>query len=235
MDPRVHKLRQTLFDPLAWHLSRRELRGLMRARDPEALVDATERYVGRGVYARIPAVQEREEILELVRIVRRLEPRVIVEIGTFKGGTLFLWCRTNPRLELVVSIDLPGGRWGGGYADRRRRLYREFLRDRPGAEMALLRADSHAPETLDTLRRELGGAPIDFLYVDGDHSYDGVKQDFEMYSPLVRRGGCVAFHDVATRNPDVEVDRFWREIRDRYDHRELVAEGSNKGIGVLFL
>jgi predicted O-methyltransferase YrrM len=37
---------------------------------------------------------------------------------------------------------------------------------------------------------------VDFLFIDADHSYEGVKKDFEMYSPLVRKGGIIAFHDI---------------------------------------
>ena len=56
------------------------------------------------------------------------------------------------------------------------------------------------------------GEKLDFLFIDGDHSYDGVKADFEMYAPMVRPGGLIAFHDI---NPD------HRSLRgDRYDHLE---------------
>ena len=235
MIPTLHRLRRIVFDPLAWYLSRRELRGFMEHTDPDQLVDATESYIGRGFYARIRAVQERSEILGLTEIVRRLAPRVVVEIGTYKGGTLFLWCRLCREARLIASIDLPGGRWGGGYGSRRERLYREFLYDRD-TELVLMRADSHRPETLAALRGRLNGAPIDFLYIDGDHTYEGVKEDFEMYSPLVRPGGCVAFHDIVTRRPDVRVARFWEEIRGSFRHEELVDRPrSNKGIGILYL
>jgi hypothetical protein len=75
--------RQRLADPLAFYLSRCELRRLMASNEPEALVDATSAYQGRGVYARIPAVQRRSEILGLVQRVRDLSPKVVVEIGTY--------------------------------------------------------------------------------------------------------------------------------------------------------
>jgi predicted O-methyltransferase YrrM len=42
----------------------------------------------------------------------------------------------------------------------------------------------------------LKGRKVDFLFIDADHSYEGVKKDFEMYSPLVRKGGIIAFHDI---------------------------------------
>jgi len=42
----------------------------------------------------------------------------------------------------------------------------------------------------------------DFLFIDGDHTYEGVEGDFEMYSPLVRRGGIIAFHDIVPGPPE---------------------------------
>ncbi|MEO0196406.1 MAG: class I SAM-dependent methyltransferase [candidate division WOR-3 bacterium] len=42
----------------------------------------------------------------------------------------------------------------------------------------------------------LGNSKLDFLFIEGNHSYEGVKMDFEMYFPLVRKGGIIAFHDI---------------------------------------
>jgi cephalosporin hydroxylase len=223
-------VRKKMFDPLAWWLSRNELWRLLG--DPDAF-GVTTRYVGRGFYASIHAVQERAEIESLMASVSRNAPKVVVEIGTYKGGTLFLWTRAVRGLELIVSVDLPGGAFGGGYDARRMRLYREFLHDRPAARMEFLRGDSHSPTTLDSLRRILGGRPVDFLYIDGDHTFAGVSQDFEMYAPLVRRGGQIAFHDIALETDDCGVHRFWRVLKQRHRHEEYVR--SNKGIGLIWV
>lgn len=230
--------RPLLFDPLAWWLSRRELARLREAagKEVEAVVDATEAYQGRGFYARIHAVQNRDEIVRLANQVQQLDPKVVVEIGTYKGGTLWIWCRVA-QPELVASIDLPGGAYGGGYDRRRERLYRQFLVDRPHATMSFLRADSHEANTAAQLKASLAGRAIDFLYIDGDHSYAGVTADFHLYEPLVRVGGLVAFHDIATRTADHEVWRFWEELRSRYPDQteELLAPGHhNKGLGLFW-
>ena len=229
-----YRLRRTLADPLAFALSRRELHRLMESDELESIVDATETYQGRGFYARIHAIQHHSEILELARQVRELDVKRFVEIGSYKGGTLFIFCRAALSLEHAVSIDLPGGDYGGGYDRRRERLFREFLHRRPAARLDCLRVDSHAPETRAALERALGGEEIDFLYIDGDHRLEGVRQDFEDYSPLVRPGGLVAFHDIITREPGHHVHQFWREIKDDYVHEELIAQpDGNKGIGIL--
>jgi len=102
-----------------------------------------------------------------------------------------------------------------------------------------VRGDSHSPGTLERVREILGGQELDFLFIDADHTYEGVKRDFEMYSPLVRRGGVVAFHDIVPHPPETrcEVSRFWDEVKARYRHLEIVRDWSQgwAGIGVLFI
>ena len=69
--------------------------------------------------------------------------------------------------------------------------------------------DSHEPETMQELHRMLCGRKIDLLFIDGNHSYDNVRQDYNLYAPLTEH--IVAFHDIcATVNSDVL--RFWQEL-----------------------
>jgi predicted O-methyltransferase YrrM len=135
-----------------------------------------------------------------------------------------------------VSIDLPGGIHGGGYAYWRTIVYRRFAQLKQ--TIHLLRRDSHQQSTLDDLKKLLPGE-IDFLFCDGDHTYEGVKQDYKMYSPLVRHGGLMAFHDICTHSADQNcgVDKFWQEIRDKHESQEYI-ENPNQGmygVGILKL
>ena len=230
----AYKLRRVIFDPLAWYLSRREIQERMKRTDIEEIVDTMDRYVGRGFYASIRAVQARSEIVALASLVQELRPKVIVEIGTYKGGTLYIWSRSNPQAELIVSIDLPGGQYGGGYAKSRRKLYEEFLHDRGNTELRLIQRNSHEAATLKELLAILGSRSVDFLFVDGDHTYEGVKRDYEMYGPLVRPGGMIAFHDIHTRSQGAEVYKLWAELKTAGEWREFVDRSNNKGIGVLW-
>jgi predicted O-methyltransferase YrrM len=81
---------------------------------------------------------------------------------------------------------------------------------------------------------------MDFLFIDGDHSYDGVKKDFEMYNSLVRNGGIIAFHDITPNGlPELTggVPQFWREIKNKYQIKEFIKDYNKQtgfGIGVLF-
>lgn len=178
-------------------------------------------------------VQVPEEMASLLDDVRNLNPKAVLEIGTFRGGTLYLWTRLAHPDAKIVSVDLPGGKFGGGYSRMRTPIYRRFPRERQ--VLHLLRANSHEANTFETVRGLFGESGIDFLFIDGDHTYEGVKRDWEMYSPLVRKGGLVAFHDVARNYGETQVKRCWDAIKNDFTHREYMADPEGLyGIGVLF-
>lgn len=181
---------------------------------------------------RISPFQIRSEITAFLDMMAALAPRVIMEVGTANGGSLFLLTRVAAPDALLISIDLPGGRFGGGYPEWKGPLFRAFAR--PGQEIVLIRANSHDPATAARVSTLLEGKEVDLLFIDGDHSYDGVKSDFEMYSPLVRTGGIVAFHDIVT-GPESDVGgvpRFWRELKATSRAWEIVADWSQGGYGI---
>ena len=176
--------------------------------------------------------QVQGELLEAAKIVRDVQPRVILEIGSLKGGTLFVWAQmTHPRAT-IISVDLPDVRWGGGYDPEHARTLQRLKQ--PQQTLHLIRADSHAQCTFTEVQRLLGGRPIDFLFIDGDHAYEGVKKDFEMYASLVKPPGIIALHDIASGPPEVvgEVPRFWKRIRPQFDVREIVAKPDQAGFGI---
>lgn len=173
------------------------------------------------------------ELAELVKEVRKLNPSKVLEIGTAKGGTLFLWARLAQPDATIVSIDLPGGKFGGGYSERQAAIYRRFT----GKEqkLHLLREDSHARATFEKARQLFDGKPIDLLFIDGDHTFEGVKRDWEMYSQLVRPGGMIVFHDIAGNYDDTQVKKLWDSIRTGFKHREYIFDQNGYyGIGILY-
>lgn len=171
------------------------------------------------------------EITRLLEILAADPPRVVLEIGTLNGGTLFLWCRVAAPDAVLVTVDVLGSalrRWSPHNV-----VFQSFARIRQEI-VVLSRTDSHALATVESIRELLRRRPIDFLFIDGDHSYDGVKRDFELYSPLVRPGGIVAFHDVSPR-PDpgtVGVLEFWNEFKQSHAVEEVIAPGPHLGSGI---
>lgn len=185
----------------------------------------------------IRPLQNRGEIMKLLKIVDRVKPNAVLEIGTANGGTLFLFTRAADHKAKIISIDLPGGFFSGGYPKWRIPLYRSFARDEQ--KIYLIRADSHDVDTLKEIKRILGDCKIDFLFIDGDHSYRGINRDFGMYSPLVKKGGIIAFHDIVPGSEKYVggVPRFWSKIKNHHSHLEAVGswEQGGGGIGILFV
>jgi cephalosporin hydroxylase len=230
--------RRTVQPALAPLAVRNLRRSAERAGTIDGALDLVFDYGFAGI--RIAPMQSRQEIRALLELVAAERPRVVLEIGTARGGTLFLWTRVTAPDALLVSVDLPDGDFGGGYPEWRAPLYRAFARDEQRIE--LLRADSHAEATRDLVREQLGGRDVDFLFIDGDHTYDGVARDFDLYAPLVRPGGLVALHDIVPQGDSEallvgEVPQFWAELRERHDVKELVEDWQQGcfGIGVVQL
>src|SRR4029077_1566892 len=121
--------------------------------------------------------QVRSEILEFGKLLRELAPSRSLEIGTNYGGTLFLLCEVSSPEAKVISVDLPWGPFGGGYPRRKIPIFRRFAKS--GQELHLIRADSHLAETKRQVLQLLQGEKLDFVFIDADHTYEGVSRDFE--------------------------------------------------------
>jgi predicted O-methyltransferase YrrM len=179
--------------------------------------------------------QFREELLGFASEIEKIHPSTVMEIGTANGGTLFTAARLATDDALIISLDLPEGKFGGGYPAWKIPVYKSFGRARQKIE--LVRADSHLQESLEKIKNILAGRQIDYLFIDGDHTYEGVKMDFDMYSPFVRKDGIVVFHDIVEHTGDCHVDQFWAEIKQKYRHTEYVNDWKQGkfGVGVIYL
>lgn len=214
--------------------SQGEPRDLVRASADGRLLETTAELTDlRLDEAPVVASQQLDELLPLLERVRALQPRRVCEVGTSAAGTLYLLTRVSAPDALIVSVDISIP------------LHTRGLRARlagPRQRLVSLEGDSHADETVSRLERLLDGEPLDFLFIDGDHSYDGVRADFERYGRLVRPGGLIALHDVnddfRTRHgvdsPSIsgEVPRFWQELKQSHQTEELIADPEQDGFGI---
>jgi len=163
------------------------------------------------------------EVLELGRIYREYNPKLAVEIGVYYGGSLQIWLENSYQGCTVIGID----------PDPKPRSY-EIPE---GVTLKLVNGYSTDPAYIKRMK-EIG--PIDFLFIDGDHSYEGARADFENYGPLVRTGGVIAFHDIRPHpnDPANEVWRLWKDIQEAgYVTQELLAVHTQPqgGIGVVYV
>lgn len=160
-------------------------------------------------------IQNAEELDQAMQVVAKLSPQVVVEIGTFRGGSLRCWQACAAGDALLVGTDTPGtppevqanlkaclfpAQVGKIFlGDNRSKSFRdealqyiaEFKRMRHGKEHA---------------------QPIDFLFIDGNHHWEDVSLDYALWEPFVRSGGIIGFHDILeTNHPEIDSPRFWRE------------------------
>jgi predicted O-methyltransferase YrrM len=211
----------------------RRLKATEGEHDPDQVVSLTLSEF-HGV---LKPLQVESEFRQMIRLAAHVRARRVVEIGTANGATLFALTRVAADDAVVVSVDLPGGLFGGGYPAWKKTIYSRFAR--PAQRVHLLRANSHEEQTFERVRQLTGSGSVDILFIDGDHTYEGVRADFLRYRELVRPGGLIFFHDIIknTFDPGVQVDRFWRELVARkwldgckefvQDHQQGLA-----GIGV---
>ncbi|MDD5544348.1 MAG: class I SAM-dependent methyltransferase [Acidobacteriia bacterium] len=125
-------------------------------------------------------IQNEPEIVGLLEFLREKQPRVVGEIGMKSGGNSFLFMQALPSVETMISMDLQLP------LENVRKL--KYLA-RPRQNMTFVQGDSSAPQTIARVRTLLAKRQFDFLFIDGDHSYEGVKRDFLNYRSMVRPGG----------------------------------------------
>lgn len=178
----------------------------------------------KGLY-RVDSVQMRDEILSLADAVKSINPKIILEIGTCNGGTLFIW--SNIATDCVITCDL-------NKSKVREDLYQLFPPTESKCKIISLAGDSHDDKFLEIIKAKLGGNQIDFLFIDGDHTETGVRQDYEMYSPLVRSGGLIAFHDIVKKQPipQNQVYYFWEELKKTEEYQEFIHDPDQTGYGI---
>lgn len=177
------------------------------------------------------AVQKVTELSSLISLLKRRKLSTVVEIGTAKGGTFYAWCKIAKPDAVIISIDLPGGPFGGGYPKGDIKKFRTYKRK--NQRLFFLRKDSQNRDTKKELMTITKDRKIDFLFIDGDHRYSGVKRDWKLYSPLVKRNGLIVFHDILFHPevPECKVDKLWNEIKTNYRYKEIIDRDDDRGWG----
>ena len=170
----------------------------------------------RGMINMYAAEQRELEVIWFYNHAKKLKPNVIVEIGIKEGGNLKILSTLPPKGGLVIGID------------PRKEI--PWVSDSETAcVVEHVCGDSHAIQTIRTVKDLLGDRLIDVLFIDGDHSYEGMLKDFYDYSPLVREGGVVAVHDIYYLE---DVTRAWKDVpgNKRFESKKLQ---SSIGIGFI--
>jgi cephalosporin hydroxylase len=164
----------------------------------------------------IETFQDAWELERLVELFDGFAPVTVLEIGAWHGGTLKQWIGLG-RTIVVVDDEMRKGTEWAEWAEAAH------------CDLTLLQGSSQDPELVEKAR-ELG--PYDFCFIDADHTYEGVKTDWDNYSPMC---DVVALHDIRQR-AGYGVSDLWDEVRPGRKSIDIWAgEPGYCGIGVVWM
>lgn len=126
----------------------------------------------------------------LFGLVRQMQARKVIEIGRYKGGSTLVIAAAMQGRGALWSIDI-GEKEARLHGDTAARPFDRQVEDicrQFGLRAELIVGDSRTVE-VDT-------GEVDLVFIDGDHSYQGVKNDFDRFGRRVRLGGAVLLDDV---------------------------------------
>jgi hypothetical protein len=161
-------------------------------------------------------------------IVCAFRPRVLVELGTYAGVSYSAFCQAVTRANLdtrCYAIDTwLGDAHAGFYGEEVFDDLSRFHDHRYGSFSILLRC------TFDAALSQFFDGTVDLLHIDGLHTYEAARHDFESWRPKLSERGIVMLHDTNERSGDFGVWRLWKELRDQFPSFEFLH---GHGLGVL--
>jgi hypothetical protein len=161
-------------------------------------------------------------------LVHELNPGLIVELGTHHGISFSAFCNAVKRYGLATrcyAVDTwQGDEHAGFYDESVFSNVSAFVEQNYSSFATLIRSSFDAATGL------FADNSIDILHIDGLHTYEAVKTDFEAWLPKLSDRGVVLFHDIAIYERSFGVWQFWQEISQHYPSFEF---NHGCGLGVL--
>ncbi len=166
------------------------------------------------------------ELERMLALHAEINPRRVLEIGCWDGGTLREWLTATPPPDVVVAVSLEH-RQPGAYPGWRHK----------DTELIVATGDSISAEMGTVIETY---APYDWAFIDGEHSYPYVQHDVAVVLPLMNKGGVVLLHDVTPMIGDSMTGplQLLNELRDQGMRVEVFDSApimSSAGIGVVYV
>ena len=136
-------------------------------------------------------------LLDLIKELGDNSDKTMIEIGSFVGESTVLFAQS---FKEVIAIDPFLADYDPAdptsYLFEFKNVHQTYL-DRTGDHKNIKTIVSTSNDALDQLK----GLKFDFIYIDGLHTYEGVKTDITNYLPLVKEGGVIGGHDYTQSMP----------------------------------
>lgn len=164
---------------------------------------------------------EKLDLLPFVSFIKQFNPKVIVEIGTHRGGSADVWIKAFEP-ELFITIDsgpIP-------HIPPEVRIH-----EQPNYHYLWVH-DSQTETTIAKVRGLLAGRHIDFLFLDGGHKFTEVLGDMGNYGKLVKPGGVIGMHDIDVTGNECQVPAVWQDFKRTHPYLECKLGPASTGLGL---
>jgi hypothetical protein len=161
-------------------------------------------------------------------LVGALRPRALVELGTYYGMSYLAMCQAMKAAGVegrCFAVDSWEGDSHAGHLHSRAFEQLRTMHDPDYADFSTL-----LPMLFEKAVERFEDGSIDLLHIDGLHTYEAVKTDYETWRPKMSTRGVILFHDTQEHDRGFGVHQLWAEISGDYPSFEFEHE---HGLGVL--